>query len=325
MGYATFDAMWQCAVSRTLSMGDELNSRAGKTREVLAYAETLVCPEMSILRSPARNMSIIYASAELLWYIAESKSAALILAYAPSYSRFIDANGEAFGHYGYRWRQSDSFARFNCCRFNSQIDVAIEYLKKSPETRQCVIDIWNAGDILQGFDGQCKDIPCTLCLQLLARNGKLHWITTMRSNDLWLGMPYDVFCFTAMQKLIASAVGLELGQYHHRVGSLHAYEKDWPKLMQPVTDLPNYAYSSSPRESISYRQQTERALTFETAARVVPGVLPPIVSLDGVHPVLRDAALCCALKWCYGDRKKLISEMTQPAVKERANAYEPES
>jgi thymidylate synthase len=45
----------------------------------------------------------------------------------------------------------------------------------------------------------------------------------MRSQDLWLGFPYDVFTATLIQELMAGWLGVELGEYHHTVDSLHLY------------------------------------------------------------------------------------------------------
>ena len=49
----------------------------------------------------------------------------------------------------------------------------------------------------------------------------------MRSNDLWLGFPFDVFQFANMQVLMAMELGVELGTYTHIAGSLHLYERDF--------------------------------------------------------------------------------------------------
>ena len=51
--------------------------------------------------------------------------------------------------------------------------------------------------------------------------------TTMRSQDLWLGFPYDVFTFTVLHELMAGWVGAELGEYRHTVDSLHLYSTNW--------------------------------------------------------------------------------------------------
>jgi thymidylate synthase len=51
----------------------------------------------------------------------------------------------------------------------------------------------------------------------------------MRSNDAFIGLPHDIFCFTMFQELVANALGVELGCYKHLVGSLHIYEDKFDK------------------------------------------------------------------------------------------------
>lgn len=48
----------------------------------------------------------------------------------------------------------------------------------------------------------------------------------MRSNDAFKGLPHDVFAFTMLQEIMAMKLGVELGAYHHSVGSLHLYDTE---------------------------------------------------------------------------------------------------
>ena len=54
----------------------------------------------------------------------------------------------------------------------------------------------------------------------------------MRSNDLWLGFPYDVFQFTCLQVRMAMELGLDIGTYTHIAGSLHLYARDFEKAIK---------------------------------------------------------------------------------------------
>ena len=51
-------------------------------------------------------------------------------------------------------------------------------------------------------------------------------ITNMRSNDAYIGLPHDIFCFTMLQEIVARSLGYELGIYKHFVGSMHLYQID---------------------------------------------------------------------------------------------------
>jgi thymidylate synthase len=48
----------------------------------------------------------------------------------------------------------------------------------------------------------------------------------MRSQDAWIGLPYDVFAATVLHELIAGWLEVKAGDYHHHVDSLHVYQRD---------------------------------------------------------------------------------------------------
>ena len=102
-----------------------------------------------------------------------------------------------------------------------------QLLKNDPSTRQAVIHIKEARNLI---DYPTKDLNCTIALQFILRNNKLDLIVTMRSNDVWLGLPYDLFNFTCMQILMAMELGVEIGTYYHNAASLHMYRSDANKI-----------------------------------------------------------------------------------------------
>src|SRR5207247_7673262 len=69
-----------------------------------------------------------------------------------------------------------------------------------------------------------KDIPCTCTLQFMIRKDRLYLFTNMRSNDAFLGMAHDIFCFTMLQEIVARDLSIDIGTYKHSVGSFHLYE-----------------------------------------------------------------------------------------------------
>jgi thymidylate synthase len=85
-----------------------------------------------------------------------------------------------------------------------------------------VLQLFDAADLAASH----KEIPCTCTLQFLIRNGRLHLVTYMRSNDAYIGLPHDVFAFTMLQEILARTLGVQLGPYKHLVGSLHLYDRN---------------------------------------------------------------------------------------------------
>jgi thymidylate synthase len=79
----------------------------------------------------------------------------------------------------------------------------------------------------------------------------------MRSNDVYIGLPFDVFSFTMLQELLARDLGVEVGRYVHMVGSLHLYERNrtdveqflaegWQSTDSPMPPMP----TSSPWDGV---------------------------------------------------------------------------
>ncbi|PSK64846.1 Thymidylate synthase 1 [Micromonospora sp. MH33] len=100
-----------------------------------------------------------------------------------------------------------------------QLDHVRRLLKRDPDSRQAVIQLYDPQRDTRGH----RDVPCTLNHRFFIRHGRLEMHTTMRSNDVWLGLPYDLFTATMLHELLAGWLGVELGTYHHHVDSLHVY------------------------------------------------------------------------------------------------------
>ncbi|KAB2940570.1 MAG: thymidylate synthase [Hyphomicrobium sp.] len=113
-----------------------------------------------------------------------------------------------------------------------QLRTIIDLLKSRPDTRQAVIQLFNAEDL----SGACKAVPCTTTMQFMIRRGRLHMLVTMRSNDAFKGLPHDVFCFTMIQELVARTLGLAIGIYKHFAGSMHLYDNNREAAQQYLNE-----------------------------------------------------------------------------------------
>src|SRR4051812_47315606 len=107
-------------------------------------------------------------------------------------------------------------------RAHRQLLAVERLLKRDPNTRQAVVSLWTGGE----HDVTSRDVPCTTTMQFFIRGGALHLRVTMRSNDAWLGLPYDLMMFSCLQRTMACALSIDPGEYTHSVGSMHLYERD---------------------------------------------------------------------------------------------------
>jgi thymidylate synthase len=115
-------------------------------------------------------------------------------------------------------------------RVAGDVGGVVDVLRGDPGSRQAVITIFDSGRDLAR--PSVRDVPCTIALQYRVRGTELDAWTVMRSNDAWLGLPYDLGQFFLLQLAIADALDLEVGRYYHTVGSMHLYEKDVARAEQ---------------------------------------------------------------------------------------------
>ncbi len=108
-----------------------------------------------------------------------------------------------------------------------QLGYICKTLAEDQGSRQAVLTIWRERP------GKSKDIPCTVSMQFMIRDNKLHCLTTMRSSDAIMGLPYDSILFSLTSAYIISILrsfygvsGLKLGQLKVFLGSAHIYDRD---------------------------------------------------------------------------------------------------
>jgi thymidylate synthase len=104
-----------------------------------------------------------------------------------------------------------------------QLPYILDSLVKDPSSRQAVLSIWRERP------RSSRDIPCTLTLQFFIRDSRLHCCANMRSSDIWLGWPYDVFNFSMISKYLVELLNkdeelISLGNLYFTAGSQHLYD-----------------------------------------------------------------------------------------------------
>lgn len=203
----SLDDLLHAAIEAVLATGEHVAPTKGPNRELRGVTLQLTNPRARLSRSESRGR-VVSALGELLWYLSGSNATDHITHYISRYSEF-DEGGFVFGGYGPRLRGG-----------TDQLATVIDLLRQRPTTRRAVIQLFDGDDLLEHHE----DVPCTCTLQFLNRGAGLDLVVYMRSNDVFIGLPHDVFCFTMIHELVARSIGSHLGQYLHVVGSLHLYD-----------------------------------------------------------------------------------------------------
>lgn len=291
--YDTMNEAWVGIAHDIFKHGSRLESRDGGCTELTGFGFRL--SNIDHCLATVRKASLIYAAAETLWYLSGSDDVRVVEAYAPQYRRFAQpGTNRAHGAYGKRWVDSPAFLMAKATtglEFPSQLDAAVAMIKKSPNTRQCLVGMWDHGDLVHGQTGEINDIPCTVAIQFLLRNDKLHSVVTMRSNDLWLGTPYDVFAFTTFQRIVALRLGAEPGTYTHVAGSMHVYDRNRDKVIEARDTNGMGSYKFDP----SSEGDLDMALELEQDARTGKSVSEK--NVREVGGLAQELLTACCRKW----------------------------
>jgi thymidylate synthase len=201
--------LFTAATGHILRQGRLAGPRGMATREVLGVQLHLTDPRRRLIHlPPSRLLNAAFAVAEAMWIISGSDDP-WIFDFNRALVRYADG-GVLRGAYGPRLRRWHGI---------DQLDRARLQLHSDPDSRRAVVQLFDPARDLDGG----SDVPCTLGYRFFLRDGRLNMHTSMRSNDLWLGLPYDIFTATLIQELMAGWLGVELGDYRHSVDSLHLY------------------------------------------------------------------------------------------------------
>lgn len=212
----TANQQWLDSLRIVQSLGCVAQPRERVTLEVLG-GRSQVDMSHPIVSVPDRVTPGYYKFmlAEALWILSGSQQLKDLLPYAPSFLNYSDGGFVLQGAYG--------------PRVVEQMQYVVECLRDDSVSRQAVIEIWRP------MPRQSRDVPCTLSMQFLIRSRLLHCVVSMRSSDLWLGFPFDVFSFTMIccwlllrLKMVPNIPVESLGSLVINAGSMHIYKRDMP-------------------------------------------------------------------------------------------------
>lgn len=247
---------------------DKFSAGKGTGKDLLAPKVILKDARARISATATRGR-LISALGEFCWYMSGSADLDFIRHYIPKYppldddGKPLDVDGGLRDAYGPRLIGSGQFG----CNTN-QLERIIERLSKRNDTRRAVISLLESSDLETGRD----EAPCTIALQFIRRRNRLHLIAIMRSNDAYLGFPHDVFSFTMIQEIVARALGISMGEYHHFATSLHLYDRDIEKVSAYLGEgfqNPTFAMPKMPTGD----QRENLAKFLEVEAKIRSGVI----------------------------------------------------
>lgn len=212
--------------------GSESRSRNGA---VLVSPEPVITeymkPNERVLFSAVRDANPFFHLMESLWMLAGRNDVRFPAYYAANIATFSDDGVTIAGAYGERWRWRFGY---------DQLLIIINELKSNPDTRRCVLSMWDAeynpidetvpvyattGDLHLAMTGG-KDVPCNTQIYFDMLGGKLNMTVTCRSNDIiWGCYGANAVHFSILHEYVALCSGREQGVYRQFSNNYHAYSE----------------------------------------------------------------------------------------------------
>ncbi len=209
--------------------GERNSSRAGEVIVAPTPVTTVYRKPMErVLFSPTRDANPFFHLIEALWMLAGRRDVATLAHYVRRMSEFSDDGITFHGAYGYRWKLHWPL---------DQLAVVIELLKKQPQSRRAVIQIWDCQTDLHAHQS-LKDIPCNLIVTPWIHNQLLDMTVFCRSNDaIWGAAGANAVQFSILQEYLAANLGIGVGSLYQISNNFHAYTKIFEKLkvLRPIS------------------------------------------------------------------------------------------
>jgi thymidylate synthase len=139
--------------------------------------------------------------------------------------------GEVGPIYGAQWR---NFNGVGC----DQIMNLINGIKKDPWSRRHIVTAWNPL--------QLKDMalpPCHMMFQMIVTHDKekpnrLSTVLTMRSCDMFLGVPWNIASYALLTHIIAKITGLVADELVIMMGDCHIYTSHQDQVSEQIRRIP---------------------------------------------------------------------------------------
>jgi thymidylate synthase len=143
---------------------------------------------------------------------------------------FFDTAFDTGRIYSYQWRSWDGTV--------DQIHTLVQELRNNPYSRRHVVSAWNPCDLRF----MCLP-PCHInFICNVTKSGKLDMSVTMRSCDVFLGLPFNIASYGLLLHILAQCTNLIPGQLSIFIADAHIYHSHFDavrkQLSRTVYSLP---------------------------------------------------------------------------------------
>ena len=127
------------------------------------------------------------------------------------WDQWADKNGDLGPIYGHQ------LLNFNGV---NQINNLVNEYKLNKHSRRLICSMWNPSDL-----SKMSLPPCHYSFQFIVSNDKIDIVVSMRSLDLFIGLPYDIAMYASLLSSFAKEFNLIAREVVINAGNAHVYEE----------------------------------------------------------------------------------------------------
>jgi len=143
-------------------------------------------------------------------------------------AKFIGDVGRIYGVQWRRWRKPFNEG------YVDQLQNLIDGLKSDPHSRRHIITAWNPGEL-----SEMVLPPCHMMAQFYVSNkNELSCHMYQRSQDVFLGAPFNYASYALLTHMIAQVCGFGIGELIVSTGDTHIYQNHLDQVKEQLTRHP---------------------------------------------------------------------------------------
>ncbi len=199
---------------------------------------------------------------ELLWFLrGETNIKPLKELGVTIWNEWATADGALGPIYGKQWRSWQSPEG----TVIDQISEVIAQIKRNPSSRRLLVSAWNPADLPDERYSPQENVargkmalsPCHALFQFYVLDGALSCQLYQRSNDIFLGQPYNIAQYALLTHMVAAQCGLAVGEYIHTIGDAHLYANHHEQVLlqrsREPRPLPRLVIKRKPASIFEYQ------------------------------------------------------------------------
>lgn len=216
----------------------ERNERTGI--ETLRIPSTVIRVNLEDEFPILQSKKVFWKSAanEILWIMQKQSNVTAELG-NKIWDAWTGKDGTIGKGYGYQVRQKTR-------GYSNQVEYVLETLKRDPSNRQCVINLWNVGEL-----DEMNLVPCAYSSIWNVIDEKLNCMLVQRSADYPVGVPFNTTQYAILTHLFARHLAVRPGVLTHIMADSHIYTNQIDGVKRQLEQWKSLSEQTKPKLEVN--------------------------------------------------------------------------